>query len=89
MSSNPASSDYPQNGIPPNDDQKAAKERKEGGAAEDGQAQGQGVSTEPEGGYPEQRHAGAVGLGPEYGRQMAPVSHIIEIDGDVVLMYEL
>ncbi|KAH8103405.1 hypothetical protein BXZ70DRAFT_727875 [Cristinia sonorae] len=26
------------------------------------------ATTEPEGGYPEQKHAGAVGLGPEYGK---------------------
>lgn len=30
--------------------------------------------TEPEGGYPEQKHAGAVGYGPEYGRMHQAVS---------------
>lgn len=34
-----------------------------------------GSSTEPEGGYPPQKHAGAVGLGPEYGAQQKAVSN--------------
>ena len=34
-------------------------------------------SATPENGYPEQRHAGAVGLGPEYGQQNRAVSPIV------------
>lgn len=33
-------------------------------------------SAAPEGGYPEQKHAGAVGLGPEYGKMREAVSRL-------------
>lgn len=37
------------------------------------QDQAEPAPTEPEGGYPPQRHAGAVGLGPEYGKSHSAV----------------
>jgi hypothetical protein len=72
MSANPASSNYPENGVPPNEEQKAAQQRTGSNVSET-----QDSSTEPEGGYPPQRHAGAVGLGPEYGQQNKVVSNTV------------
>lgn len=43
-------------------------QQQQNGGAEQGQS-----NTEPEGGYPPQRHAGAVGLGPEYGKNQGVV----------------
>jgi len=75
--SNVASSKYPANGKAPEDQQNGVNERpQEANNNVDAQAAQQqqdgdtnASSAEPEGGYPPQIHAGAVGLGPDYGAQ--------------------
>lgn len=41
----------------------------------DAEQEQNGSSTEPDGGYPPQKHAGAVGLGPEYGKNQQAVGY--------------
>ena len=85
MSSNPTSSKFSANGKTPEDQHynidKRPREVDDNADAQAAQQQQNGDQNgdanaslgQPEGGYPEQRHAGAVGLGPEYGVQQKAV----------------
>lgn len=74
--SNAASSKFPANGKPPQDvDKRPEAEDVDTQNPEHRDANGNDSATEPEGGYPPQLHAGAVGLGPEYGVQQQATAY--------------
>lgn len=62
------------------DQQQSGTAQQQNGADQD---QTDAAKTEPEGGYPEQKHAGAVGLGPDYAKTHSAVSAKYELENFV------
>ena len=58
---------------PPSANVEDEQQPQNGTAEQQKQGEDEGAPTEPDGGYPPQKHAGAIGLGPEYGQMRRTV----------------